>query len=146
MGVLQDLLPTMFQVRGLLDTDIGARPYSVTVVKEQRSNNWSGNAPIVTSQKLISEANGGNPKVRITSQADYLRGAPGDSDLTVGPITPPYSGGGTDFDDLESTLSGEIVYYVVNGPGLENVRYVKAGFNGESVLGYLVFLKRASQE
>jgi hypothetical protein len=142
MGILQELLPTMYEIRGFLDTEVGARPYTITAVNEIKpvANKWDGSNPITTTTTPIVEANSGSPKVRTLSHDDYLRGAPADADLVVGPITPGY----IDYSTFEPS-QGKL-YFRVNGPDMVNVKYLKAGFVAESALSWYLYLKRAGTD
>ncbi|MFA5759454.1 MAG: hypothetical protein WC942_08895 [Clostridia bacterium] len=151
MTILNNLLPTLYGIRGFLDKTVGARPYSVTAINEIRTNRWDGSDPIDTIITPILEGispNNGNPKVVFTSHDDYIRGAPSDAELTVGPITPAHEVGGvlygTEYSVLEPGQGN--LYFRVDGPGIDNVKYLKAGFVGEKTLSWYLYLKRAGNE
>jgi len=146
MTILTDLLPTLYEIRGFLDTTVGARPYSVTAYHEVRTTNiWDSNAPPEITTTPIVEYGNGNPKVTTTSHDDYVRGAPADAELTVGPITPEHTINGITQGTTWATLEPDsgTLYFILNGPGMVNVRFLKAGFVGDKTLGWMLYLKRA---
>jgi hypothetical protein len=145
MGILQEFLPLMYSVRGdLLGGIVGARPYTIFVVNEIKTSTgkFTSRLNSASTTTQIIESGGYSPKVKIADQEDFLRGAPQDCELVVGPITPKFGIGGTEYTTLEPT-SGS-THYLVSGPGLDSVKFIKIGFVGDSVLEYYLYLKRAS--
>lgn len=117
------------------------------MVKETGGDLYAGTKPDTEVITTIGEKDGYAPKVETTTKADFMRGAPPNSELKVGPITPEYDSGGTSLDELEPTFSqGTQVYYLVEGPGYPDggARFVKTQLNTDSTLGYILYLTRVA--
>lgn len=143
--VFESLRSVMYSVRGIL-SELGLRPYTVSVIKEIRTNKFSGASPTITSTTHLLEGNSGNPKVSILSTKDYLRGAPPDAFLSV-ELTPEFVDGygGTSFETLEATEENETLYYEVSGPGLDDAQFVKESIDCSNPITYILYLRRKSQ-
>lgn len=93
---------------------IGLRPYSVAIVTDNWGDDHVGeNGSSFQSNRVpITEQGGQPPKVEFDDEDDLTKGI-----CTIGPITPPYSGGGIALATLQRrVLSGQEAYVFLTGP------------------------------
>lgn len=78
----------------------GLRPYGVAIVVGTWSGKYVGGGAKYEQLEPIREANGQSPKVRFLSEEALALANLNKGSCTIGPITPPYTGGGTALSDL----------------------------------------------
>lgn len=155
MGAAAAFLPVLDRYRGMLDSVWGLRQYSVLV----RVNTWAGGTlpgaqgasktPVDTPLLV----DGKRPNVEQLSQRDILAsgGLYQDQDLKVGPLTPPFPGGGTELAAFEPpvTGSGTEVLFKVTGPAYPGGAWFKR-VGAEVIRGnfhfHLILRKTAEQD
>lgn len=153
MALSDDLLPALDSIRGIPDT-LGLRLYSVSI----RVRTWSGSRPGVDSststdanQYFYVDAGTHRPRVQQVTQRDIIAsgGVYQDQDVKVGPITPPYTGGGVDITafDPNMTASPVEVFFKIEGPGMATGGswYRKVGQDCSKPLAYYFTLRRVAE-
>lgn len=156
MTLADNLKPVVYNLRNIAGK-LGFRPFTVTVVVREttdpNNNIWDGAEESYTETEYpITHQDGYAPRVRWLNQRDYAIGADPDAILEVGPITPDHIKDGyeqgTSYDLINAVdeRDGVSVYYIVNGPGLNNAKFEKTAFLGEQTLGYYIQLKRHSND
>ncbi len=114
-------LPVLDLYRGMLASTWDLRRYDVTV----RVNTWSGALVGEGTKTTVNTpllVNGQRPKVTQVTQKQIImsHGLYQDQDLMVGPLTPPFAGGGTAvivFDPSNAAPNVELLFVVSGGPG-----------------------------
>jgi hypothetical protein len=100
----------------------GLRPYSVAIVVGTWSGRYIGGGAKYEQLEHIREANGQPPKVRFLSEEALALAASAGEGLqkgscTIGPITPPFAGGGTALSDLVPAVhERQTVHVQLTGP------------------------------
>jgi hypothetical protein len=143
-GLLYSFRPLLNSIRGnLIAGTYGLRPFEVYVVNEFKgSKQWTTRASTFQTITKLCEDGYGNLKVKFLSKEDLILGIPEDSEIEVS-FTP--SEDGTDGIMLETIIPSEgSVYYLLNGPGFNNTKYVKTGILTERILTYRLYLKRSN--
>lgn len=148
MTIVSDALSILDDARGLLD-DVGLRPYQVFV----RVTAWSGaraglGTKTVTDTEL-TVADGKRPKVRQLSAKDVVAsgGSLSDQIFEIGPLTPPFTGGGTEASVINPALDADAptgVLYVLMGPGAPADGWLckRVGDKLDSPFRYMVTVQR----
>lgn len=96
----------------------GLRPIHVAVELGSWSGPNTGRGSRTAWLYPITEANGASPKVREVSTEELALSDIGKGALTIGPITPDFSGGGTPLARLKPALeAGQSIHVVITGPG-----------------------------
>jgi len=148
-----DLLPDLDEIRGISD-ELGLRVFSVFVQR----NTWSGSRPgmgNVTPGPIVQLVNtrpdGSTAPVlvrQVTSQDIIASGGVySDGDYKVGPMTPPYPGGGVGDDALDPTPTAtptqavEIVW-TMKGPGLPANGAIMKKINEEATWAHSFLMLR----
>jgi hypothetical protein len=120
MSIVSDSLGILDQARGLLD-DVGLRPYRVYVRTRAATGGRVGLGSTVATTTEITVDGTKRPKVRQLSAKEVVAagGALSDQIFEIGPLTPEFSGGGTDPATLNPAIAAEPteVAYILVGPG-----------------------------
>lgn len=145
MALAQDLLPVVFNARGLVG-EFGLRPYTVSVIHRTWTEDGTGNGTPNDVETPITEANAQPPKVRaLNGEEKALLGLSG-TVWEIGPITPDFPGGGTTIATLTgpgtTPLPGDEFFYKLVGPeyptgALFRLHEVKS----DKTFGYRVTIK-----
>ena len=120
MSIVSDSLNILDSARALL-SDVGLRPYRVYVQTKVYSRTLGIEADATTTTTELCVADGKPPKVRQLSAKEIVSsgGTLGDAIYEVGPLTPPYTGGGVDTSTITpDTGDKSEVTYILQGPGL----------------------------
>lgn len=151
MSIVSGSLPILDAARGLLD-DAGLRPYQVFV----RVNTWSGaRIGLGTKTSTVTELNvDGNkrPKVRQLSAKDVVAsgGTLEDQLFEVGPLTPPFTGGGVATTTINppTSASPTEVNYILIGPGTPAAGWLckRVSDKLDSPFRYLVTIQRIGMD
>jgi hypothetical protein len=113
--------PKLDKIRTRIPTKYGVRSVTLTVRTTRFVGDFLTGGTPVTADKAITSPAGDRYKVRVMSTKDvvasgglYQSGA-----IKVGPITPPYPGGGWTKDDLipPTTDGGEVLYGLTEASG-----------------------------
>lgn len=134
--------------------DEGLRLYTVSI----RVRTWSGSRPGVDASTSTDantyfyvDAGTHRPHVEQVSQRDIIAsdGQYQDQDLKVGPITPPYTGGGVDITAFDPTPgnSPTEVFFKIEGPGMATGGswFRKVGQDVSHALSYTFVLRRTAE-
>lgn len=153
MTLRSGLLPALDAIRGIPDA-LGLRLYTVSI----RVRTWSGTRPGVDSSTpsdadkyFYVDAGTHRPHVVQVTQRDIIAsgGVYQDQDVKVGPITPPYTGGGVDITafDPAMTSSPVEVFFLISGPGMAagGSWYRKVGQDVSRPLSYFFTLRRMAE-
>lgn len=146
MSIVSDSLNILDSARALL-SDVGLRPYRVSV----RVTKWKeslGVGPKTVTDTELTVADGKPPKVRQLSAKEIVAsgGQLGDLMLEVGPLTPPYTGGGVETSDItpETNAFEQEVQYIVFGPGMpsDGALFSKVSDKFDSPFRYMFTIKK----
>jgi len=121
MSLRTSLLPALEKLRGIIPSQLGLRPHSVTV----RVRTWTGPRPGVgtyTDVDTVLTNAGYNVKIKPITTQDIVAsgGRYASGDFRVGPLTPEHATGGTPdsvIDPPRSATARE-VFFILEGPGL----------------------------
>lgn len=96
----------------------GLRPHAVAILSGSWSGSHTGDGTETTTSVALTESGGYPPKVRWLNDEDRAVGNLPDGTVEIGPITPAFSGGGTDIASLNaSALSrGHTLHLRITGP------------------------------
>jgi len=115
---------------------LGLRPYTVAIV----TGSWNGSntgrgAPSVRSYP-VTEANGQPPKVRVMSTEELALTGLGKGSMKIGPMTPPFAGGGSPLIALRAALeAGETMHVLLTGPDFPSgARFTIKSWNADHAL------------
>jgi hypothetical protein len=138
--------------RAKLNTVWDLRRYVV----EHVSQTWTGElpgegtttGPVYTP---ITVGDGARPKVAQLSQRDVIAsgGLYQDQDLRIGPLTPPFTGGGTAITTFDPASVGPAatVMFRITGPGCEGgALYRKVGQDVAGNFRYSIIVRRMAVE
>lgn len=148
-----DYLDVVDELRGLPD-EFGLCDWTVTI----RVRTWSGSRPGVDNSSSTDTdttfwVDGGThrPRVVQVTQRDIIAsgGVLQEQDIKVGPVTPPYPGGGVDittFDPNNVLGPAEILFKVI-GPGMAagGSWFRKVAQDVSSPLAYFFTLRRTGE-
>jgi hypothetical protein len=97
---------------------LGLRPHTVSVVTTTWSGAVTGEGTKTETVTVIAEAGGLPPKVRWLSDEEVAVGSLQGGAVEIGPITPLFSGGGTDTTLLKgaSLGVGDEIRILITGP------------------------------
>lgn len=117
MSLRDDLLPVVYEARAIMG-ELGFREHSVAIVRVHRQGTHTGDGSRAESVQSITEANGYSPKVRWLKDDEVALGQLPKGSVQVGPITPEFSGGGTDLSDLTGAdlERGDVRLLRITGP------------------------------
>jgi hypothetical protein len=141
-----DLLPTVYEARGIAG-ELGFRQYTVDLVTGSSTGDHTGDGDVIDEVTPILESNGQSTRVRWLKDEEIAVGALPNGTIEVGPITPTFTGGGTDIAALmgDALERGETRFLRITGPkhpdgALYQVTQVKA----ERALRYMLQAKPVS--
>jgi len=149
MGFRDNLRKVAFTLRRLPGEKFEIRPYRIFVVRETHPGKHPGDGPVTTVETEITEANGQPPKVRYMSEEERALGQLHSSTLELGPITPPFPGGGTSWDTLtgKSLAKGDTFYYKLIGPEYPNgARFRFIGGKSDRTFSYRIRVSPVSEK
>ncbi len=150
MTLRDDLLPRIDALRAI-PGQLGFRPYTSVRI---RTRTWSGTRPgDGTSDDVWTTLTTGGQPAKVSqmnlraiaaSNGQYL-----DGDCTVGPLTPAFSGGGYEPEDIASSVSARNVerHVVLEGPGEPDGGSVWQIVNPQTsrALRYLLVIRRTER-
>jgi hypothetical protein len=149
MSLRDDLLPIAFQVRAIAG-ELGLRTTRIWLITER----WTEGAPGLGSryddEVEIVESGGHPPKVRTLTDeqltvADLPKGT-----LEVGPITPAFSGGGTDIALLrgDELTTGATKHFRCQGGAAPagGALYTLVSLRSDRALRYMLQIKPVERE
>ncbi len=118
MTLRDDILPIAFNARGIAGS-LGFRPYTVAIVTQywpdSAHTGEGGSAP--NGETTITEGGGQPPKVRWLSDKEIAFGGLSSGTIEIGPITPAFTGGGTELETIMGDIRrGETRYVKLTGP------------------------------
>lgn len=150
MSIVSDSLNILDSARALL-SDVGLRPYRVYVQTKTFSRTMGIAADATTVVTELTVADGKPPKVRQLSAKEVVSsgGTLGDAIYEVGPLTPPYSGGGVETSAITpDTGAKSQVLYILKGPGLatNGVYCDKVSDKFDSPFRYMFTIKRTGAD
>lgn len=146
MGLVNSLRRTLYRGRAIASRiDREFRPHSVTICTTSEAGTHTGDVNGLDERTAITQADGHNPKVRWLSDEEIaVGGYPSRGVVEIGPITPKFSGGGTDL----SVLTGadlqrrDTLQIEIKGPRHpDGMRYRLVQITAEKAFGY--FLRAA---
>lgn len=120
MSLVTDNLGAVDDGRALLD-DFGLRPFTVTLRVVTWSGDRVGKGDSVTTDTPVTVSGGRRPKLVVLQDRDVVAGGVMTrARYKIGPITPPYNGGGMTPDVLDPAAGAQPteVFFVVEGPGM----------------------------
>lgn len=149
MSIVSNLLGVIDDARALLD-DVGLRSYEVSLRTVTYAGTRVGEGAPTTVDTPITVAKGKRPKVSVETDRDVAAGRFSKTTYKVGPLTPPYSGGGVDpalLDPAKYSAPTE-VFFVLKGPGLPTSGTLckKVADNFERVFGYTITIESIGRE
>ncbi len=121
MSLVSDIIGDIDEIRASIPTDIGVRSVTLIVRTIAFTGDFLTGGTAASTDKAITNPSGSRYKVRVVSTKDivasggkYQQGA-----LRVGPITPPYPGGGFTKNDLipASAANLEVHYGITDQTG-----------------------------
>ncbi len=150
MSIVSDVLSILDMGRGLIAT-AGLCPYSVWV----RTITWSGSAPGRGTQTVVDTPiyvdGDKNPQVKRVQGRDIMPGGTYFTDeFTIGPMTPPFAGGGVASTTLDPSIgsTGQEMFYLLKGPGLptNGALFEKVSDDYHSPFRYTVNVRRTGKD
>lgn len=116
MTLRDDILPIAYSARAIAG-ELGFRPYRVYVLTGSWSGQHTGEGSETETETELTEAGGQSPKVRFLNDEEIAVGQLVAGTVAIGPITPAFSGGGTDLSTIQPSLdAGETIHVRLDGP------------------------------
>ena len=118
MATFRDaLLPTISAVRAIAG-QLGIRLHTVAIVTGAWSGDHTGDGVETQAATPITESGGHPPKVRWLNDEQITVGNLPRGTVEIGPITPAFTGGGTELGMLtaEAIQRGDTVHVRITGP------------------------------
>lgn len=116
---------------------LGLRPYSVAIIVDNWGGDYvgAGGAQYGSRPVPITERGGQPPTVAFTSEDPLAK-----TTCTIGPITPPYGGGGTALEQLARVVGTEQAAYVLlTGPKYpKGARFAVTQVHTDKALHWLI--------
>jgi hypothetical protein len=140
MTLASDLLETVYEGRAIAG-DLGFRPHSVAIVIVSSSGTHTGDGTRTESETAVTEAEGQPPRIRWLKDDEVALGMLPKGTVEVGPITPSFSGGGTDLDLLNGAdlTDGQVRLLRITGPNHPNgADYRIKGVSADRALRYMI--------
>jgi hypothetical protein len=121
MTLRDDLLPTVYAARAIAG-ELGFRQHTVAIVTIPREGTHTGDGSRDETVTDITELGGQPPRVRWAKSEDVAMGLVPKGFVTVGPITPEFSGGGTAIELLSGSdlETGDVRLLRITGPSHPN--------------------------
>lgn len=112
------LLPMISRVRAL-PGQMGLRPYSVALITGTWNGTNTGRGALAQDVVPVTEANGQPPKVRVMNTEELALAGLGKGSMKIGPITPPFAGGGSPLIAARAALqAGQTMHVMLTGPDM----------------------------
>jgi hypothetical protein len=139
MTLADDLLPVAHAARGIAG-ELGFRPYRCFILDKFWTGQHTGEGNGYEDQQEITEGGGQPPKIHWFTDEEIALGNLGRGTCGIGPITPAFSGGGTDLETLQGELqTGATRHVGIVGPKHPNgARYVIIDVQSERSLRYMI--------
>lgn len=131
MTLADDLKPVLFEARAIMG-QLGFRPYTIQLFLD-----YQGGAQDFTP---ITEAGGQPPKLVWEKDEDNPGNAGPEDIVLIGPITPSFSGGGTDFTQLTADVDAGLARWVlITGPRHpDGAKYRITNVDSQKSLRYMI--------
>lgn len=112
----EQLRGPLYAARAIAGT-LGLRPHTVAIVVGTWSGTYTGRGSLTNATTAITEAGGHPPKIRKLNDEELALGQLDRGVVQIGPITPAFSGGGTDMATLAGDLAaGQTRHVLITGP------------------------------
>lgn len=131
MTLADDLKPVLFEARAIMG-QLGFRPYTIQLFLD-----YQGGEQEFTP---ITEAGGQPPKLVWEKDEDNPGNAGPEDIVLIGPITPSFSGGGTDFTRLTADVDAGLARWVlITGPRHpDGAKYRITNVDSQKSLRYMI--------
>lgn len=136
------------RVRAIPGHRFGLRPHTVALVAGTWSGTHTGDGGVSDDETPIVEANSQPPKVRWLSDEQIAVGSLAKGTIVVGPVTPSFSGGGTDLASIVGTdlSQGDTLHLKVTGPKHPTgALYRISKINADKALRYMITAEPVSE-
>lgn len=140
MALTDELKVALYSARSIAG-QLGFRPHTVSLVTVYRQGTHTGDGARAEVLTPILEANGQSPTIVWAKDEDVAMGLVPKGQAIIGPITPSFSGGGTDLSDLAGAdlERGDVRLLRITGPQHPNgadyrIRAIKA----DKALNYMI--------
>jgi hypothetical protein len=134
----EDALADLYEGRSEAG-EAGFRPFSFTILDATWTGQHTGEGSEIGEANPITEANGQPPRVRFLTGEEIALGNLGAGAIEVGPITPPFAGGGTSLETLAGDLqTGATRHGLLRGPGHVGTLYRLIDINSERATRYML--------
>lgn len=149
MTLAEDLLPDLEEIRGIPDGDLGLRPFTVSVLVRT----WSGaRVGLGTKTDVTTVLTNDQGKARVRARSLTAKdvvasgGLYSADDWRIGPMTPPFPGGGVNQSTTNPPVSGAQteVFYRIDGPGMAGVWFKRKADERDSALRHMVIVERTA--
>jgi hypothetical protein len=111
-----DLMSVVYEGRAIAGS-LGFRPHTVAIVATTWTGQHTGEGSGIPESTPIVEANSQPPRVRWLNSEEIALANLGSGIVEIGPITPSFSGGGTDLETLAGDVqTGATRYVLITGP------------------------------
>lgn len=139
MTLAEDLKSVVFNARGIAGS-LGFRTHRVYILDERWTGQHTGEGGPFPEQNEIVEGSSQPPKVRWLTDEEIAVGGLGSGSIEVGPITPAFSGGGTDLTTIAGALEQNATrYLMIVGPRHpDGARYRITSIRAERALRYMI--------
>lgn len=107
-----------YRARAIAGEQHGLRPHTASIIQTIWSGAHTGDGSRSETETAIVEAGGQPPKIRWLNDEALALGNLAKGSVQVGPITPLFSGGGTDLVAIQGTalLAGDTLHVRITGP------------------------------
>ncbi len=135
----ESLLATVRRGRGIAG-ELGFRVHTATVVAESYTGQHTGEDLANIDETPLLEGAGQSPKIRWLKDDEIALGNLAGGTIEIGPITPAFSGGGTDLSALAGSLERGATRHVrITGPKHpDGARYRITEIRAERALRYMI--------
>jgi hypothetical protein len=141
MATLKDaVLPIAYSARAIAG-QLGFRPHSVAIVVVTTDGPHTGDGTRIEEVTEITEADGQSPKVRWLKDDEIALGQLPKGSAVVGPITPEFTGGGTQLSVLNGSevSDGQVRLLRITGPNHPTgADYTIKGVSADRALRYMI--------
>lgn len=140
MTFREGLLPVVHAVRGIPES-LGLRPTSVTLRTRVWASGEKGEGAFVDTDTVLSPT----PRLRELSMQE-VNGSAGQyerGDIKVGPITPPFAGGGYSRQELEpAELTNGVEHFFVLAGEINGEYQSISSFAAKGNVSYFVIIRK----
>lgn len=120
MSFADDMKALVYDIRAI-PGEMGLRPYTVAIVSGQWNGSNTGRGALAQDIIPVTEANGQPPKVRAMNTEELALAGLGKGSMKIGPITPPFAGGGSPLIAARSAVeNGQTMHIQLTGPDIPN--------------------------